>query len=168
MGKPGQVARRDTEKGFRMNRFAILSLTFASSLLAQIDSSGLRAKFGAPLNRETFTVKPGIEVIVDYSPTANHACRLELPGQAPMPRDAVPGVGINIKKLIDDVLAEIVPLSMRGKELGLMCESAGMISICSKDYEHVSILETLEGGRRTAVIVKFKTADCAAARTAVF
>jgi hypothetical protein len=143
---------------------AIFGLIFASSAFAQIDSAGLRAKYGAPLNRETFTVRPGIEVVVDYSPTANHACRLELPGEAPVPQDAAPGFRINTKKPIDEVLAELVPLAMRGKELGRMCQSAGRISMCSVDYELVSIVEPAEGGRRTAVLVKFKSADCTGGR----
>ena len=71
----------------------IFFLILAPVAFSQVDSSALRAKFGAPLNREVFTVRPGIEMIVDYSPTGTHACRLELPGQAPMPADWPVGVG---------------------------------------------------------------------------
>jgi len=140
-----------------------ICLIFISPVFAQVDAFALRAKFGAPLSRETFTVRPGIEMIVDYSPTSNHACRLEFPGHAPVPRDVPAGVGTNSKKLIDDVVEEIVPLSMRGKELGGMCQSMGISGICSKDYEYVSISEPSNGAGRTAVIVRFKTADCNAA-----
>jgi len=139
-------------------RFGIFLLT--SCAFAQIDSSTLRAKYGAPLNREVFTVRPGIEMIVDYSPTGNLACRIELPGLAPVPADAPVGVGINTKKLIDDLLVEIVPLSMRGKTGTSICTSTGINSMCSTDYENVSIIESLASGRRTAVIVKFKIAGC--------
>jgi hypothetical protein len=146
------------------SRFAIFFLILAPPVSGQIDGSWLRAKFGAPLNREVFTVRPGIEMIVDYSPTGNHACRLELPGQAPMAADAPAGVAINPKKPIDDLLAEIVPLSMRGKEGLKMCESAGMSGICSIDYEHLSIVESSDGGHRAAVIVRFKIAGCSGDR----
>ncbi len=129
-----------------------------------MDRSSLRAQFGAPLHREVFTVRPGIEMIVDYSPTSNQACRLELPGLAPMPADTPQGVGINTKKLIDDLLAEVVPLSMRGKERGKMCESTGLNGICWTDYEHLSVAESMSGERRTAVIVRFKIAGCSAER----
>src|ERR1700722_17935104 len=112
-------------------RCAIFFLGFASIGLGQMDGSLLRAKFGAPLNREVFTVRPGIEMVVDYSPTGNHVCRMELPGEAPMPADTPPGVGVNTKKLIDDLLLEIVPVSMRGKEGGKMCQSAGRMGMCS-------------------------------------
>jgi hypothetical protein len=143
--------------------FAILALIFASTVFGQIDSSGLKAKFGSPLNREVFTVRPGIEMIVDYSPIANHACALKFPGEA-MPPDAKPGVGINPKKIIDELVAEIVPLAMRGKELGGMCEQMGLQGMCSKDYEHVMVMESMTGNQRTAVVVRFKTADCAGER----
>jgi hypothetical protein len=148
----------------RCGRLAIFDLIFAASAFGQMDGTTLRAKFGAPLNREVFTVRPGIEMIVDYSPTGNHVCRLELPGQAPMPADAPMGVGINIKKPIDELLAEIVPLSMRGKAGASSCMQAGMIGMCSTDYEHVSVVESLNGGQRTAVIVRFKMAGCSAER----
>jgi hypothetical protein len=143
--------------------FAFLALTFASTAFAQIDSAGMRAKFGSPLNREVFTVRPGIEMIVDYSPTANHACVLKFPGEA-MPPDPKPGVGINPKKIIDELVLEIVPLTMRGKDLGTIYHQSGMHRMSSIDYENVSIIESMTGGQRTAVVVRFKAADCAAER----
>jgi hypothetical protein len=142
-----------------MKATAFFILFGALTAFGQIDSSGLRAKFGAPLNRETFTVRPGVKLIVDYSPTANHACRLELPGEV-MPIDAPPGVGVNPKKIVDDILAEIVPLAVRGKELGRMHQQIGLAGMSTIDYENVYVNESLTGDRRTALIVKFKTADC--------
>jgi hypothetical protein len=143
--------------------FASLALIFVSTAFAQIDSAGMRAKFGSPLNREVFTVRPGIEMIVDYSPTANHACVLRFPGEA-MPPDPKPGVGINPKKIIDELVLEIVPSTMRGKELGRMRQQSGMQGMSSTDYENVLITEPMTGDQRTAVVVRFKTADCAAER----
>ncbi len=142
-------------------KFAIFFLVVASSAFGQMDASSLRAKFGAPLNREFFTVRPGIQMIVDYSPTSTSVCRLELPGQAPIPADAPMGVGINTKKIMDELLVEIVPPSMRGKAgAGNFCAAAGRAGMCSTDYEHVSIVESLDGGNRTAVVVRFKIAGC--------
>jgi hypothetical protein len=81
-------------------RLAVFFSILAASAFGQMDGSTLRTRFGAPLNREVFTVRPGIEMIVDYSPTGNQVCRLELPGQARMPADAPVGVGINREKAI--------------------------------------------------------------------
>jgi hypothetical protein len=105
-------------------------------------------------------VRPGIEMVVDYSPTGTHACQLQFPGEAPFPHDVGPGVGVNLKKLMDEVVEEIVPVAMRGKELGRMCQTSGLHGICSKEFEHVTISEPMSGDQRTAVIVRFKTADC--------
>ena len=143
-----------------MKATAFFILLAASTAFGQIDSSGLRAKFGAPLHRETFTVRPGIQMIVDYSPTATHACRLEFPG-AGMPKDAAPGVGIDVKKFIDDIVWEVVPASVRGKDTGRkFCSQMGLSGMCFTEYDHVTISELSRGTERTAVIVKFKTADC--------
>jgi hypothetical protein len=145
----------------------VLFLIFASTVFGQIDSFALRAKFGAPLNRETFTVRPGTDMTVDYSPTSSHTCRLEFPGAAPLPRDVAPGVGVNLQqlqKLMDEVVEAVVPQSMRGKELQGMCEIAGTMSMCSKNYEHVAIRESFNARGRTAVVVTFKAADCSGDR----
>jgi len=100
-------------------------------------------------------------MIVDYSPTANHACRLEFPGQAPFPKDVGPGVGVNLTKLMDDIVAEIVPASMRGKEGGKMAQVSGTVSLQTTTYEHLTISEPMTGNNRTAVIVTFHNPDCA-------
>jgi hypothetical protein len=71
-------------------------------------------------------------MIVDYSPIANHACVLKFPGEA-MPPDAKPGVGNNPKKIIDELVLEIVPLAMRGKELGRMHQQMGLRGMSSTD-----------------------------------
>jgi hypothetical protein len=51
--------------------WALCSFGLAVLAFAQIDGSQfateLRAKYGPPLARETFTGKPGVEMIVDYA-----------------------------------------------------------------------------------------------------
>ena len=91
-------------------------------------------------------------MIVDYSLTANHACRLEFPGEA---------VGMNPKKLIDDIVAEIVPPSMRGKEKGKYTYVSGGFSVSTTTYENLAISEPMNGHDRTAVTVTFHNPDCA-------
>lgn len=141
-------------------RLGIFVLACGSSAFGQIDSATLRAKFGTPLTREVFTVRQGIEMTVDYSATGNHACRIELPGVAPVPANAPPGLAFYTQTAIDELVAGIVPLSMRGKAGGKFCNGSGRAMTCADDYENVSITESLDGGHRTAVIVKFKIAGC--------
>ena len=141
-------------------RIGIFLLTWASCAFGQIDSATLRAKFGTPVTREVFTIRSGIEMTVDYSPTGNLACRIEFPGLAPVPADAPPGLALYTQKAIDDLVAGIVPLSTRGKEGGKFCTGTGRAMMCATNYENVSIIESLDNGRRTAVVVKFKIAGC--------
>jgi hypothetical protein len=124
-------------------------LALASALFGQIDSYQLRAKYGPPLERETFTISPGFQIIVDYGPD-QQACRLELPLDRPG----------GSRKQVDDILLELVPMSMRGKEIRSMFQSFGVQSIKSTEYEHVIISEPQDPeapGPRTGVSVVFKS-----------
>jgi hypothetical protein len=127
-------------------------LIFAAALFGQIDSYQLRAKYGQPLDRETFILSPGFQIIVDYGPD-RQACRLELPASSPS----------GTEQQVDDVLLELVPMSVRGKELGSGLISMSRASIKFTDYEHISIGEPQDPdhpGRRTGVRVTFKRDEC--------
>jgi hypothetical protein len=106
-------------------------LGFAAALFGQIDSYQLRAKYGPPLDRETFTISPGFQIIVDYGPD-QQVCRLELPLNQP---------GVSSRKQADDVLLELVPMSMRGKQLNSGITQMGLSSVKFTVYEHVVISE---------------------------
>jgi hypothetical protein len=128
-----------------------LCLGFASTLFGQIDSYQLRAKYRPPLDRETFTIAPGFQIIVDYGPD-QQVRRLEVPP------------GVSSPKQADDVLLELVPMSMRGKELGSGLNFMSRASIKFTDYEHISIGEPQDPdvpGRRTGVTVVFKSSATA-------
>jgi hypothetical protein len=112
----------------------IFCLGFAAALFGQIDSYQLRAKYGPPLDRETFTISPGYQIVVDYGPD-HQASRLELPPAAP----SLDQPGVITQKRVDDILLELVPMSMRGKEIRSMLQSFCVLSIKSTEYEHVII-----------------------------
>jgi hypothetical protein len=109
----------------------IFCVGLASSLFGQIDSYQLRAKYGPPLDRETFTISPGFQIIVDYGPD-RQACRLEIPLNQP---------GVSSPKQVDGVLLDLVPMSMRGKQLSSLITSSGHSSVTSTVYEHVVVNE---------------------------
>jgi hypothetical protein len=131
---------------------------FALSAFAQIDGArfarDLRAKYGPPLARETFVARPGLEMLVDYAANG-HVCRIQLPPIAPSREP-----GVKTAQAVDDFLVELVPVTMRGKELGRMVEALGAPSVSQIDYENVTISELRQGGRRTGVTVKFKNEEC--------
>src|SRR5580692_7611061 len=107
-------------------------LLAATSAFGQIDASSLRSKYGPPLDRETFIVRPGIEMVVDYG-SSRQVCQIKLPSGDRMV-GSVPA-GVITKQQLNEVLDEVVPPSVRGKEVnrGLIYTGAPMLSFT--DYE---------------------------------
>jgi len=127
------------------------------SAFGQMDTSTLRAKYGEPLARETFQVRPNIEAVVSYG-TGHQVCKIDLP-----PGSYVKLPGFASAQEMDQVIEELVPLSARGKEIGGGVASAGRISMRLTEYEHIAISEPQDSdhpGRRTAVTITFKRPDC--------
>src|SRR3954463_2448415 len=82
------------------------------SAFAQMDTSTLRAKYGAPLARETFQVRPNIEAVVNYG-TGHQVCKIDLP-----PGSYVNLPGFASAQDVDLVIEELIPTTARGKEVG--------------------------------------------------
>src|SRR5260370_36469407 len=109
-----------------MTKLAINLVAFlvaASSAFAQIDTFSLRSKYGAPLDRESFTVRPGIEMVVDYGPS-KQVCRIQLPSGVRIVGTVPPDVVT--KQQIDEILDEVLPPSIRGKEINRMMMAVGV------------------------------------------
>jgi hypothetical protein len=139
--------------------FAMCCLALALPAMAQLDSPALRAKFGSPLNRETFHIPSGFDLVVDYG-TGNQVCKLEVP--ALMPTDEKVQRTAVMKQRMYDFLAELVPASIRGKELGRMAQVSGTISLSSIEYENITISELQVGDQhdRGTITLRFKNYDC--------
>jgi hypothetical protein len=105
---------------------------------AQLDSPTLRAKYGPPLNRETFHVPPGFDLIVDYG-AGNQVCTLKVP--ALMPTNEKVYRTSDQKQQMYDFILDLVPISMRGKELRRMSQQMGLFSVTVVEYEHIAISE---------------------------
>jgi hypothetical protein len=131
---------------------------FALSAFAQIDgaafASDLRAKYGPPLARETFAVRPEVEMVVDYADNG-HVCKLQLPPVAPGPDS-----GLITTQAIDDILTELLPPNIRGKELNRTYFAMGLASGSVVVYENVTIHKMLQGEQPTGVTVTFKNEEC--------
>ena len=128
------------------------------SAFAQIDganfSADLRARYGPPLARETFTIWPGVEMVVDFAANG-HVCRLHLPPVGPSSDS-----NVRTPQAIDDFLSGLLPMNLRGKEQGRMLEAVGAPSVSIVEYENVAVAEELQGQRRTGVTVTFKKETC--------
>lgn len=138
-------------------RLALGCLLLALPALAQLDSTGLRAKFGDPLHRETFHTPQGFDLVVDYGP-ANQVCRLKVPAEMPPPPNF--SGGFNARQQMQDFLADLVLASMRGKELRRFAASTGAYSAVSwTEYEHVTISQS-NSGRNGTIAVIFSDPAC--------
>ena len=144
-------------------------LVLVSSAFGQIDATTLRAKYGDPINygkrvnSETFKVRNNITMVVNYGPSGQ-ACRIEVhPAGQPTVRQAPPDIGT--KQQLDEVLQEIVPLSMRGKEIRSYVTYMGALSQWVIEYEHVTITELLQNETPTSVTVAFKQEGCEMPKT---
>jgi hypothetical protein len=147
-----------------MNKLCLVACFFGLPLLlwGQIDASTLRAKYGLPLARETFQVRPDIEAIVDYGP-GHQVCRIELrPGNSMnIVREASPRF-VTLRQ-VDEVIDELVPPSVRGKEKGRSIESMRRAAVSVVVYEYVNIAEPQDPnhlGARTGVTITFTRIDC--------
>jgi hypothetical protein len=137
---------------------AICCLGLTLPAVAQLDSSALHEKYGRPLiNRETFHV--GFDLIVDYG-AGNQVCKLELPALMPTNEKILNAPAM--KQRMYDFLAELVPSSLRGKELGQRTEVMGSVSLWSLEYENVTVSELQYANEpfRNTITVTFKGENC--------
>lgn len=133
-----------------------LALISASSAFAQIDAFSLRSKYDPPLDRETFTVRPEIEIRVDYGP-AKQACIILLPSGM-IVREPSPDV--ITREQMKDVLDEVVPDSVRGKEIKRLVVGAGILRTVHTEYEHLTVDEHFKSGIGTGIVVTSKDPAC--------
>ena len=80
----------------------------------------------------------GFDLVVDYD-AGNQVCKLEVP--ALMPTNAKVSNADDMKRRMYDFLVDLVPTSVRGKELRRGAFMSGMASFSSVEYEHVTIHE---------------------------
>jgi len=135
----------------------VVSVICASSAYAQIDAFNLRSKYGPPLDRETFTVRPEIEIRVDYGP-AKQACMILLPSGMSVVGKPLPNV--ITREQMKDVLDNVVPDSVRGKEIKRGVIGAGTLKVVYTEYENVTIDERFKSGIGTGIVVTSKDAAC--------
>jgi hypothetical protein len=159
---------------------AALGLFAASSAFSQIDANSLREKYGAPLDRETFTVHPGIEMVVDYGPNklagqmwlsfpdgnGNIVMNPYQLSKPPIP-PTDPAVFLShggsrsSKERIEEVVNELVPLSTRGAPGPHNDDSMTRAETVSWwDYEKLTIVEETRSGDVTTITIKLKDSSC--------
>jgi hypothetical protein len=93
-------------------------------------------------------------MVVDYAANG-HACRIQLPATGPEE-----GSNVMSAKAVDDFLLKLLPLSVRGRQLGKMAEMSGLLGVLITQYENVTISEWLQGQTRTGVTATFTKEKC--------
>ena len=131
----------------------------ASVAFGQMTTDSLRSKYGNPLSRETFTVRPGLQVIADYA-ASGRVCRLQFPASDNVVGEAAPGELTT--KMVDEALEEVVPAGVRGKEVNGRTAYLGAFSMLSTEYDHVIIIrpQNFNTPRRGEIVVLFKGELC--------
>lgn len=125
------------------------------STAQQINSSTLRLKYGQPLERETFTVRPDVEIRVDYGP-AKQACAILLPSGLAAP----PSPDVITRDQMKEILDALVPASVRGPEIKRGILGAGILKTVYTEYQFVNINEHFKSGVGTGIVVVFKDPAC--------
>jgi len=138
-------------------RLALGSLLLALPGLAQLDSAALRSKYGAPMHRETFHLPRGFDLIVDYG-ADNKVCKLEVPSEIPLPEGR--SGAYDPRRDMEAFLLDLVPASMRGKEVTTGLHVIGGFSVSHIIYEHVTILTSNTVGRGETITVQFNNTKC--------
>lgn len=143
----------------RLARLLVLCLSFALSAAAQVDSAALHAKLGTPLNRETFHMPAGFDLVVDYGAN-NQVCKLQVPALMPT-TESVANATV-MKQRMYDFLSELVPDSIRGKELTRGMIFFGSNSMIFIEYENVMVKELDFGlfNHDNTITITFKRDDC--------
>lgn len=139
--------------------FVMYCFGFGLPASAQLDSPALRAKFGPPLNREMFHVPAGFDLIVDYGP-GHQVCTIQAPALMPA-HEQVSSVSSR-KRQMSEFLWDLVPLSIRGKEVEQLIQMVNTLSDASIEYEHVVVSELQNANRplENTIVVTFKNDEC--------
>ena len=107
----------------------------------------------------------GFDLIVEYG-TSNQVCKLELP--ALMPTHEKTSNSSAMKQQMYDFLADLLPLPLRGQEMRRFMQIAGMISLSSVEYEHVTVSELQYANEpfsnNNTITVIFKNDTCSSFR----
>jgi hypothetical protein len=118
-------------------RILIASSVFATAVILLSQSSqDLHNRYGEP-DRERFAARPGIGLTVEYG--SDHlACYAVLEPPQPLiyTEDQIP---LMSSEAVTEVLEEIVPVAMRGKEINKMIHQSGCNVANMTDYENVFI-----------------------------
>ncbi len=114
-------------------------LVVAGSVVLTQSSQELHDRYGEP-DRERFSARPGISLTVEYG--SDHlACNalIEPPQPLTYTEEHVP---LMSSERVSEVLEEVAPIAMRGKEINAAVVVSGCNEAHVTEYENVSIMRS--------------------------
>ena len=120
-------------------RILIGSLIFAASVLLSQSFQDFHNRYGEP-DRERFAARPGITLTVEHG-SDHQACYALIDPPQPLlySQEHVP---LMSSEGVSEVLEEVAPLAMRGKEIQTFLTQSGCNQSRLTDYENVSIMRS--------------------------
>lgn len=98
-----------------------------------------RSRYGEP-DRERFAARPGISLTVEYGPD-HLACQALIEPPQPLTYSEE-HVLLMSSEGVSEILEEVAPVAMRGKEISTAVFVRGCNEARTTDYEKVSIMRT--------------------------
>ena len=138
-------------------------LVAATSVVLSPSSQELHNRYGEP-DRERFAARHGISLTVEYGPD-HLACQalIEPPQPLTFSEDHVP---LMSSEGVSEVLEEVAPVAVRGKEISNLFFVSGCNEARTTDYEKVSIMRTTHtrdpssGDQDVRTAITFRRAIC--------
>jgi hypothetical protein len=125
-------------------RIVLGSFVLLAAYLANPQSSGeLRSRYGAP-DMERFTVRPGIGLTVEYG-SDGLACAMLIEPPLPLFHGEEQALYMSFDE-VTSILDELVPVGMRGQEIGHSISQMGRARHELIQYENVSIGRSTDEG----------------------
>lgn len=120
-------------------RILVACLLAATSVVLLQSSQDFHNRYGKP-DRERFVARPGIALTIDYG--SDHlACQALI--EPPQPLTYSQGhVPLMSSEAVSEVLEEVAPVAMRGKEISTGVFQSGCNVARTTDYENVSIMRS--------------------------
>jgi hypothetical protein len=152
-----------TERQVAMRILAVCLLVALGTVAVTQSSQELRNRYGEP-DLERFIARPGIGFTVQYG--SDHlACEVlvEPPQPLAYTKEDVP---LMSSEAVTEILEEVVPSRMRGKETGKIVTASGCNEFQIVEYENMSIMRSthnclpLKPEREIRATIAFKREIC--------
>lgn len=147
---------------FSLRYTLVISFLFFAALSSQAQSlSELRAKYGSPT--EAYEIRPHILMTVKYA-EEGQVCEYVIEARHTS-KDGVRGESLIQRNTANEIIDEVVPISLRGRLINRISFNGGCSGISFERYEQVEIqtsgtCSSTEGNGIDSIIIRWKNHNC--------